>query len=315
MFASTAWAEDRLTELRDEHQSLFEQFIDKFKGGGVHIYTDYSGIGSGEESFRQICAAAEMLLGQKVEAKCIRAGDVDIACRGVLAELACDTSVALAPACVHGDILERCPPQLLAKMQAAQAKHIQQVEERPGADIQTEGVAFLHEVAEWIQESADCNRSTPLMAECSVHKKKCPVLPIYDEASTSTGSATQAPTLLGSIAGVCCQDWSHMGKRLQWLGPGALVLLEWCREKLMSQDDFLIIECVSAFDHQGLAHLLSPAFTMAVLDFSPTLVGLPVERHRKYMLCISRRLRWNLPDGCQNHQQFFTELFEKDVCR
>ena len=31
------------------------------------------------------------------------------------------------------------------------------------------------------------------------------------------------------------------------------MLLEFCREKLMSDDDFLVIECVSAFDHETLA--------------------------------------------------------------
>ena len=169
---STDWAAKSLHSLSNE---MLLQFLDKFQNGGVTIYTDYSGIGSGEESFRQLCRAAEkMLSAGRVMAGRARAADIDINCRGILAAGALDATnppsaedMCFTPSCVLGDIRERCPSPLWKRLVDTQAKHLKRAEQKP-----------------------------------------CPVLPPFS-------ADAHTPKLTGCIAGVCCQDWSHMGKRLQ----------------------------------------------------------------------------------------------------
>ena len=95
------------------------------------------------------------------------------------------------------------------------------------------------------------------------------------------------------VAGVNCYDWSSMGGQKRWLGQSALAFLAWARERLLAQEDAVLVECVMQFDHELLAELFDDLYELTVLRVSPSLFGLPVERQRKYMVLLAKhRVKW-----------------------
>ena len=78
---------------------------------------------------------------------------------------------------------------------------------------------------------------------------------------------------------------------------------QWLHERrlgaISGAEDWIICECVRGFDHEFLANALTEWYDMSVLLFSPTLLGLPAMRWRKYML-LTRR-----PTGPAKHRTFY----------
>ena len=188
------------------------------------------------------------------------------------------------------------------------AKKLRELREKYGeqdeANVDVAGRAFMAEAIPLVRESAREGLASGqiLCAPCAMHKQDCPVSRVRD-----ADSVDEVPPLRAHVAGICCQDWSSMGHRQRWLGKGTEVLLAWCRERLMSEDTFVLVECVSQFDAETLAEALQERFQMVCLDVSPSLFGEPVERKRKYMIFIDpQKLRW-VHDG--NHQHFFQQTF------
>ena len=125
---------------------------------------------------------------------------------------------------------------------------------------------------------------------CAVHNKKCPV--IVDTPVDFAG-------LRVHVAGVNCYDWSSMGSSQKWLGESMPIFMEWARERLLSLEDMIIVECVIGFDSDMLGELFRDSYNLEVLRVSPTLFGEPVERQRKYMILLKKdKLRW-LPEVAQ----------------
>ena len=61
------------------------------------------------------------------------------------------------------------------------------------------------------------------------------------------------------------------------------------------------------FDAESLGELLQPKYVMVTLDFSPSLLGEPVDRHRKYMIFTNKAtLHWA---HTEKHQQVFEQWF------
>ena len=203
--------------------------------------------------------------------------------------------------CVHGNILDRCPEELAEVLAELREKYMHLAVDE--MSVEEAGLAFMDEAIPCIQQSASAefeSRHT-VTAPCSMHKKACPVLP--------PRSIEGIRPLRAHIAGICCQDWSSMGHRQRWLGKGTEVLLTWCRERLMSDDSIVIVECVSQFDSETLRRILQEKFRMVCLDFSPSMLGEPVERHRKYMIFIDpEKLHWVHEE---DDQLFFEEMFQK----
>ena len=79
--------------------------------------------------------------------------------------------------------------------------------------------------------------------------------------------------------------------------------------------DFMILERTWGFDESiGLAPLEAAGFQVAVLKITPTLLGLPVNRKRKYMLLIKASvLQWAPEIRAQGRQESFEHLFQRDV--
>ena len=87
-----------------------------------------------------------------------------------------------------------------------------------------------------------------------------------------------------AIAGMVCKDWSIRGSRMGFLGPSFLPWICWIREMLILLPVIIIAECTTLFDHETFAAAVACHYTLVSLVFSPTDVGMPVERIRKYMV-------------------------------
>lgn len=87
---------------------------------GVHVSTEYSGMGGAEERLRQLVVESELRFGERFEnTRCVRAGDKD-QCRSIL--VAHGGSIT-APRCIFGDILARCPAADLVRLRALRRNH------------------------------------------------------------------------------------------------------------------------------------------------------------------------------------------------
>ena len=113
-----------------------------------------------------------------------------------------------------------------------------------------------------------------------------------------------------------------MGSEDGWFGKSALIYFCVLRECVIAQWDFMIFECTQHLDHRGLEPLLT-WYTSVAFCFSPTLLGFPCTRVRKYMLLI-RSTRYKFIDEATEfgHYELFEVIFGRrvvmkgvDLCR
>ena len=104
-----------------ENVHLFENLVEKL-GSGVHLYTDFSGMGGAEVALRRLITAVEMSDADHCRTfqnvSCVRATDKTSHCQQILQA----HSGKLAPRCVFGDIIDRMNPELLMKLKALHAR-------------------------------------------------------------------------------------------------------------------------------------------------------------------------------------------------
>ena len=63
-----------------------------------------------------------------------------------------------------------------------------------------------------------------------------------------------------------------------------VALMFWMAQMLTDQPDLILAECVSGFKHLACLAPLLDIYEISSLDFSPTMLGIPSHRPRKYML-------------------------------
>ena len=281
---------------------------------GVVLTTDYSGIGCPEEAFHHVVSACKAFAGSLGETvpedatfRCLRGGDVAMHCRQVLLKHA----GTFRPMCVHCDIMERCPKKLLRRMTnfhkravATAEKQVMAGKHKEGAVRQELGRSTVRKISKFMLDVQETEK-TSVLGMCAVHNKKCPV--IVDTPVDFAG-------LRVHVAGVNCYDWSSVGSSQKWLGESMPIFMEWARERLLSLEDMIIVECVIGFDSDMLGELFRDSYNLEVLRVSPTLFGEPVERQRKYMILLKKdKLRW-LPEVAQyGVEHAFCRLFARTM--
>lgn len=193
--------------------------ISRLKGNlckGIELATDYSGFGGPEESPRSIVQASteHFSLGREAINVCILlCGDVDHACRQMLAE-------TLRSSCssgfVFGDILERCAEEDLSEMDRLLALHNNEVKGVLSRPARKRAIAkhsrdFFKQCSRvMFRKGRVCTQTS--VAKCYHHDKLCSVLP---PRSTSS----RAKRIF--VAGVIWHHGSFMGKRTGWLGESS----------------------------------------------------------------------------------------------
>ena len=282
---------------------------------GVCLTTDYSGIGSPEEALQQLLEACIHRSEEAEESpdniRCwfvnLRAGDVASHCRGILKQ----HKGAFHPRCVHGNILDRCPKALMARVERVRTRALSVLEQsaqrgkpKDAASMIELGRSAMREVAKFMLQPCQAD-ADGLTAFCEVHNTECTVIKHPD---------TGFEGIRLHVAGVNCFDWSRMGHQRRWLGDSMPVFAQWARERMMSLEDIIIVECVVEFDSDLLGEMFARHYSLRVLRFSPTLFGEPVARERKYMVLLKKdRLEWRADIEQFGVAETFLRLFARTV--
>ena len=337
MSESDMWPDLLLESL--ERAGLLGNF-EKAMAGGVHLTSDYSGLGTAEEAARCLAVALQslqpappLLHGAKPRLCVQRAGDVEADCRAVLLDSSSRGGLG-APGCVHGDIGERC-----------NAKLWQDIEHQLGRIKKSEVLKAELDPAAFAQECLRQVMRQDLRAAesfCYRHRKKCRVSPPWVaagatlEASCAPGAspagsqpcrqaaAAAAGDAAGQkaagvpaedaggaaamktrmhVAGFNCYDWSMMGGRRGWFGRSTLPFVQWLAERLQFDEDIVLAENTPQFDVRTLADMTAEKFAIETFFLSPTLFGEPVERRRLYIVMLRKSARRWIPSLLQKEGQ------------
>ena len=95
-----------------------------------------------------------------------------------------------------------------------------------------------------------------------------------------------------------------------WGGPSAAAFSQWLVERLLADEDIIIVECTPRFDVDlGLRRSLGHKYDVHPLVFSPDDLGFPLRRQRLYALLL-RRGRVSAAPG-QDMRELFWSLFPR----
>ena len=145
------------------------------------------------------------------------------------------------------------------------------------------------------------------MAYCQQHRDYCST---FKQPTAIPGGSTAIRFL---VAGINCFDWSIRGSQDGWLGQSCLSYFEIMREVLTCQYDLVIFECVREFDESGLEPF-AEHYAIQSLTFSPTPLGLPCSRMRKYMMmALKSSFEWIPEVGSFGARAMFGALFTRSL--
>ena len=285
------------------------QKIKKCMADGVIMRTDYSGMGTPEEALRHIeLEFGADFHGHSGRCRCQRAGDILPHCRSLLKA----NNSTMAPACIHKDIMERMHPsttRAILDMQAnymALAAHteLSGTMQKMQARLHFGKRFFLYAFQQAFHDVQQVNMCD-IKADCVVHNMPCPVLP---------SRPTDFLGFLCAIAGISCFDFTNMGLQAGWFGQSALPFIQWLVERVMSTEDFVIMECVEQFTDDIVRSAVQGIFELVSLRISPTMFGDPISRPRKYMI-LSRisSVCWEPKIVETGHQAVFHALFKREL--
>ena len=191
-----------------------------------------------------------------------------------------------APLHVFGNVVDRLPPgavlaELKAHMRAKKAVFKERVRrgERVKVVAKELGLEFMEYAVQQLQ-----GLTFDLMSKhwCYKHKKLCPVYP-----DMPNGMNAKPMTL--ATAGTTCTSWTTMSSQAkQWLADSAVAFLAWAFEQLALLPTAIIHECVPGFDIKLLESLFEPKYAVRSWVFSPTHLGMPTNRPRRYTIMFLR---------------------------
>ena len=288
---SFGWAESSFNKLQQRGKELVGEdcaaLVKSALRSGLCWRTDYSGLGSPEEALHDIFNAFS---ADATRLYCQRAGDMAPHCRHVL----CNRSGPSKPECVHMNITDRFAKQLTEALESTRRAYVETFEKRvEAAKNQTQqqkkaladalGYEFVKKAKNTVLRNMSQEAVAQHAAKCAVHGGACPVFPSPPEAFQG---------YVCSAAGVNCYDFSTMGAGKRYLGESVVPFILWLCERLWSDEDFFVVECVEGFNDALLQCLLGDAFQVTCLRVCPSLFGLPITRRRKYMLCFLAWPQW-----------------------
>ena len=105
-----------------------------------------------------------------------------------------------------------------------------------------------------------------------------------------------------------------MGKQSGWSGSSCASFVAWLLMHLERDEDYVIVENVSAFPADELQMLMKTKFDMRTLLLNPHDTGFPINRRRQYMLLLNKS-RWRFKQGLDDDracQEVYRRLFQTD---
>ena len=286
-----------------------DNLSDKFcSAGGLAMTSDYSGVGQPELALRRIKG---WLLDNRWQEnaprlKFQRSCEILPHAREALLEAGADDE------CVFGDMTKRMPIKLLEKVLLLRDKYREiqkQAMDTISADTKAVMVAkheaeskYLTDVKELIlAEKTDIHK---MMSWCYRHECMCLSNPpaSHDQISMS-------------VAGISCIDWSVRGKKLGSLGDGCLSWTCYMREVIHYQYDIVVLECTRGYQEADAIFMLAHLYVFEYCIFSPSEIGVPSERWRKYMVFIHRRgkVQW-IPGQELNRENLLKTFGRRLAC-
>ena len=279
--------------------------LQKLSNPGLVVCTDYSGLGQPEYALKRIQDWAYEKHACKSSVEFQRSGDLlPEACK-VLAESSPRST------CVFGDMMKRMPKDINAKLNEILQRHRTEQELSMSASVGRQAKQaskrasekkYLAEAKKLIldEDPAVC---TQWQSWCKKHKAMCHV---HKFKGTGRGHIRM------SIAGITCVDWSSRGIKKGTLGKSCMAFTAYMREVIHTLPDVVLLECVRQYQEGDAILMLEHNYHYTGLVFSPSEIGLPIERYRKFMVFLLRsgsgkELKWK--EGLQLCRGTFLAAF------
>ncbi|CAL1151620.1 unnamed protein product [Cladocopium goreaui] len=254
----------------------------------LHLTTAYSGVGFGEAAAAMVADAFNRLSLFKVEVVLHSQTEIDSACQEVLS----------APH-VFVDLCHRVDTHVVATLKKMQEQKRKRLQQDPNLSKGTLGREFLKEAAAYLNgldSSVFCT-----FAWCC----KCNA---FCEWAPQVGPSQDGLIELWlELAGNTCTPWSARGKGLGYLDEASIPSFIWAfsLKKTSRSPDAVVNECTPRWP---ATEFFSEVFDDAVVEtanFSPTDMGIPVNRPRAYSIVTLNELTQKKP------YRFGVELLQK----
>ncbi len=283
-----AWATHAVARVREE---MGMELVHNLGAMEVVLTTSYSGMGCAETAMSMLQVALQHGGGAPAaNITCFSACDLNETCRQLLLA----HTGPLAPQHVFRNVLDRAPSAVVESLErkgerlrdllrlrlsAARDRGMDAKALRHCKDAQVAKMSarYLQVAIEALEACFPFDSDAALWCEkCNGHCRVCP----------PTITAAAAPRLHIEVAGTTCVAWSSMGAKLHWLDASALPCLVWMFSMLSAAPSIIVHECVVGFDDVALKRVLGRRYCLVPCVFSPSDLGIPTARRRKYTLCI-----------------------------
>eukprot|EP00971_Amphidinium_carterae_P112644 2230620-Amphidinium_carterae.6 len=216
-----------------------------------------------------------------------RSADTEPLCRAVLSK----HPHASRPEHIMGDVTARFHADVIARVKDLLSQH------QRLAVVKAEGLSSVaqkktiqsHYGRVFVREAWTVRRTAkPLQScWCESHKQQCPCHPNLEAA----GERQQRYVV---IAGSPCIAWSSLGLQGGWLHESAIVFLCWLADTWHARPNAIIHENCPGFDHSIFEMLLGAEYEVMSCELSPSHIGLPVSRTRRYTCLVQKTLEMTL---------------------
>ncbi len=236
----------------------------------AHMTSHFSGIGCAEMAFDLLKQEGELLGTVRRNANssrqhCHHACDINQLCRSTLADVASH---------VFGDVLDRLPPRLRECI----AELVEVEGQDTGVDV-AEAKRRHARILDLLVQFYTSRFDRAATGACETHHRLCP---LYADARQQEGGITM------NVAGTPCVAWSAIGLRGQDSHSSHVLFLSWLAERLAVREHLIVHECTEQFPAAMIAEVLGSAYDVYTFLVNPSWMGWPVERLRRYTLCLLR---------------------------
>lgn len=248
-----------------------------FTTRGLLVNTDYSGMGGVEIALGMLLVVIQPLLPSAANVLFWRAADLAEECRRILLAPAKG-----APEHVFGDLMSRVPKDVRRSLRRAHATAAEEFRRLidTGIEARTASEQAGKQMVERLLAIVQSHTfDMDARSWCYKHHQLCRV-------HGPEGDASQRLRL--AAAGSPCTSWSRMGRRAGWAAKSALAFAVWCGETLAAMPDIILHECTLDFDWSVLDTFFGSAYIVCSFAFSPTDLGIPSSRPRRYTLLVAK---------------------------